>query len=176
MPAADENHPTEFAAPVRHVWHHGAGANFICTALLFNGIGTLLYLLSARLKSPHISAPASPLFRLYCCCRRSAMSSALFVVKKAGSGWIDIIPPAAIWAIVAVIGLELAGVAANMASLLPGVDGRYRRGHIPGHPRRYGAGGLYCRFWPSFRARYRGFSAAAPSSRCRHFTTRALNG
>ncbi|MGG5840455.1 solute carrier family 23 protein, partial [Huaxiibacter chinensis] len=43
-----------------------------------------------------------------------------FIVKKAGTGWLDVMfPPAAMGAIVAVIGLELAGVAANMAGLLP---------------------------------------------------------
>jgi uracil permease len=36
-----------------------------------------------------------------------------FIVKKAGTGWLDVMfPPAAMGAIVAVIGLELAGVAA----------------------------------------------------------------
>ena len=43
-----------------------------------------------------------------------------FIVKKAGTGWLDVLfPPAAMGAIVAVIGLELAGVAAGMAGLLP---------------------------------------------------------
>ncbi|MGQ7174429.1 solute carrier family 23 protein, partial [Escherichia sp. R-CC3] len=38
----------------------------------------------------------------------------------AGTGWLDVLfPPAAMGAIVAVIGLELAGVAAGMAGLLP---------------------------------------------------------
>lgn len=41
-------------------------------------------------------------------------------MKKAGTGWLDVLfPPAAMGAIVAVIGLELAGVAAGMAGLLP---------------------------------------------------------
>lgn len=45
-------------------------------------------------------------------------------MKKAGTGWLDVMfPPAAMGAIVAVIGLELAGVAANMAGLLP-ADGQ----------------------------------------------------
>ncbi|CBJ81743.1 uracil transport protein (NCS2 family) (fragment) [Xenorhabdus bovienii SS-2004] len=40
------------------------------------------------------------------------------IVKIAGRGWINVIfPPAAMGAIVAVIGLELAGVAADMAGL-----------------------------------------------------------
>ncbi|MCK8316029.1 uracil permease, partial [Erwinia amylovora] len=42
------------------------------------------------------------------------------IVKKAVTGWLDVMfPPAAMGASVAVIGLELAGVAANMAGLLP---------------------------------------------------------
>lgn len=40
--------------------------------------------------------------------------------QKAGTGWLNVLfPPAAMGAIVAVIGLELAGVAAGMAGLLP---------------------------------------------------------
>ncbi|UMP74420.1 hypothetical protein MJ565_20080 [Klebsiella pneumoniae] len=47
-----------------------------------------------------------------------------FIVKKAGTGWLDVMfSPAAMGAIVAVIGLELAGVAANMVRLLP-ADGQ----------------------------------------------------
>lgn len=51
----------------------------------------------------------------------AACCSAWFLyVKKAGTGWLDVLfPPAAMGAIVAVIGLELAGVAAGMAGLLP---------------------------------------------------------
>ncbi len=40
------------------------------TVLLFNGIGTLLYLLSVKGKSRLILVPALPLFHRYCyCCR-----------------------------------------------------------------------------------------------------------
>lgn len=53
-----------------------------------------------------------------CCLHR------LLYCQKAGTGWLDVMfPPAAMGAIVAVIGLELAGVAANMAGLLP-ADGQ----------------------------------------------------
>ncbi|WP_306668278.1 solute carrier family 23 protein, partial [Klebsiella aerogenes] len=42
------------------------------------------------------------------------------IVKVAGRGWINVMfPPAAMGAIVAVIGLELAQTAAGMAGLLP---------------------------------------------------------
>lgn len=51
---------------------------------------------------------------------RRAVLLVSFIVKKAGTGWLDVLfPPAAMGAIVAVIGLELAGVAAGMAGLLP---------------------------------------------------------
>lgn len=81
-----------------------------------------------------------PLFHLfYSCCRWATkwrwggfiLCGVLFclvalIVKKAGTGWLDVMfPPAAMGAIVAVIGLELAGVAANMAGLLPA------EGHAP---------------------------------------------
>ncbi|MCF3821923.1 solute carrier family 23 protein, partial [Salmonella enterica] len=43
-----------------------------------------------------------------------------FIFKKAGTGWLDVMfPPSAMGAIVAVIGLELSGVAAGIAGLLP---------------------------------------------------------
>lgn len=45
------------------------------------------------------------------------------IIKFAGTGWIDVIfPPAAMGAIVAVIGLELVPVAAEMAGWIPGAN------------------------------------------------------
>ncbi|XNM62662.1 solute carrier family 23 protein [Escherichia coli] len=102
------------------------------TVLLFNGLGTLLYLFICK-GNLATWAPALPLFLRCCCCYRGyevalvvlSMRGVLFcivsfIVKKAGTGWLDaMFPPAAMGAIVAVIGLELAGVAANMAGLLP---------------------------------------------------------
>jgi uracil permease len=108
------------------------------TVLLFNGIGTLLYLFICKGKIPGVSGIE---FRLYLSgaaavaaglrsgAGRFIMCGVLFclvsfIVKKAGTGWLDVMfPPAAMGAIVAVIGLELAGVAANMAGLLP-ADGQ----------------------------------------------------
>jgi uracil permease len=45
------------------------------------------------------------------------------IIGKVGTRWLDVVmPPAAMGAIVAVIGLELAGVAAQMAGLAPGLN------------------------------------------------------
>ncbi|HCC12847.1 MAG TPA: uracil permease, partial [Atlantibacter hermannii] len=104
------------------------------TVLLFNGIGTLLYLFICKGKIPAYLGSSfafiSPVLLLLPLGYELALGGfivcgALFclvalIVKKAGTGWLDVMfPPAAMGAIVAVIGLELAGVAANMAGLLP---------------------------------------------------------
>ena len=104
------------------------------TVLLFNGIGTLLYLFICRGKIPAYLGSSfafiSPVMLLLPLGYELALGGfilcgALFcvvalIVKKAGTGWLDVLfPPAAMGAIVAVIGLELAGVAAGMAGLLP---------------------------------------------------------
>jgi uracil permease len=104
------------------------------TVLLFNGIGTLLYLFICKGKIPAYLGSSfafiSPVLLLLPLGYEVAlggfiMCGVLFclvalMVKKAGIGWLDVIfPPAAMGAIVAVIGLELAGVAAGMAGLLP---------------------------------------------------------
>ncbi|GAB7259512.1 hypothetical protein DZS_48610 [Dickeya ananatis] len=103
------------------------------TVLLFNGIGTLLYLFICKGKIPAYLGSSfaflSPVFLLLPQGYEVALGGfilcgALFclvalLVKKVGTGWLNVIfPPAAMGAIVAVIGLELAGVAANMAGLL----------------------------------------------------------
>lgn len=104
------------------------------TVLLFNGLGTLLYLFICKGKIPAYLGSSfafiSPVLLLLPLGYEVALGGfilcgALFclvalIVKKAGTGWLDLMfPPAAMGAIVAVIGLELAGVAANMAGLLP---------------------------------------------------------
>ena len=115
------------------------------TVLLFNGLGTLLYLFICKGKIPAYLGSSfafiSPVLLLlplplgyevalggFILCGVLFCLVAL-IVKKAGTGWLDVMfPPAAMGAIVAVIGLELAGVAANMAGLLPAngasVDGK----------------------------------------------------
>lgn len=104
------------------------------TVLLFNGIGTLLYLFICKGKIPAYLGSSfafiSPVLLLLPLGYEVALGGFImcgvlfclvsFIVKKAGTGWLDVMfPPAAMGAIVAVIGLELAGVAAGMAGLLP---------------------------------------------------------
>ncbi|WP_168403847.1 uracil permease [Erwinia amylovora] len=104
------------------------------TVLLFNGIGTLIYLFICKGKIPAYLGSSfafiSPVLLLLPLGYEVALGGFIIcgvlfclvalIVKKAGTGWLDVMfPPAAMGAIVAVIGLELAGVAANMAGLLP---------------------------------------------------------
>lgn len=104
------------------------------TVLLFNGIGTLLYLFICKGKIPAYLGSSfafiSPVLLLLPLGYEAAlggfiMCGVLFclvslIVQRAGTGWLDVIfQPAAMGAIVAVIGLELAVVAAGMAGLLP---------------------------------------------------------
>lgn len=104
------------------------------TVLLFNGIGTLMYLFICKGKIPAYLGSSfafiSPVMLLLPLGYELALGGFIvcgglfclvaLIVKKAGTAWLDVVfPPAAMGAIVAVIGLELAGVAANMAGLLP---------------------------------------------------------
>ncbi|OCA53365.1 uracil permease [Photorhabdus namnaonensis] len=111
------------------------------TILLFNGIGTLLYLVICKGKVPAYLGSSfafiSPVLLLLPLGYELALGGFIIcgvlfclvslIVKVAGRSWINaLFPPAAMGAIVAVIGLELAGVAADMAGLRPvegaGVD------------------------------------------------------
>lgn len=104
------------------------------TVLLFNGIGTLLYLIICRGRIPAYLGSSfafiSPVLLLLPLGYELALGGFIvcgllfclvsLIVKIAGRNWINIIfPPAAMGAIVAVIGLELAQTAAGMAGLLP---------------------------------------------------------
>ncbi|TDB63223.1 uracil permease [Photorhabdus khanii] len=104
------------------------------TILLFNGIGTLLYLIICKGKIPAYLGSSfafiSPVLLLLPLGYELALGGFILcgvlfclvslIVKVAGRGWINVLfPPAAMGAIVAVIGLELAGVAADMAGLRP---------------------------------------------------------
>lgn len=104
------------------------------TILLFNGIGTLLYLVICKGKIPAYLGSSfafiSPVLLLLPLGYELALGGFIvcgllfclvaLLVKVAGRGWINVMfPPAAMGAIVAVIGLELAGVAADMAGLRP---------------------------------------------------------
>src|SRR5690625_1119607 len=110
------------------------------TILLMNGIGTLLYLFITKGKIPAYLGSSfafiSPVLVVldkfngpegysYVLGGFLAVGIVLtvvgIIVKFAGVGWIDVIfPPAAMGAIVAVIGLELVPVAAEMAGWIPG--------------------------------------------------------
>ncbi|WP_334468527.1 uracil permease [Arsenophonus sp. PmNCSU2021_1] len=107
------------------------------TVLLFNGIGTLLYLIICRGRIPAYLGSSfafiSPVLLLLPLGYELALGGFIIcgllfclvalIVKIAGRNWINIIfPPAAMGAIVAVIGLELAQTAAGMAGLLPKAD------------------------------------------------------
>lgn len=102
--------------------------------LFMNGIGTLLFILITKGKSPAylgssfaFIAPANIVISKYgypyalggfvavgfCGCLLA------FIIKKCGTKWIDIVlPPAAMGPVVALIGLELSATAANNAGLL----------------------------------------------------------
>lgn len=117
------------------------------TSLLLNGVGTLLYLwickgrVPAYLGSsfafiaPVLAVLAQPALGGYAAAQGGFIAFGLFfvlvsqVVRVAGTRWIDILfPAAAMGAIVAVIGLELAPVAADMAGLTGKVSGPFTAG------------------------------------------------
>jgi uracil permease len=103
------------------------------TSLLMNGIGTLLYLIICKGRIPAYLGSSfafiSPVFLImsqygYAAAQSGFILFGLFfilmslLVKKVGVAWIDVVfPPAAMGAIVATIGLELAPAAASMAGL-----------------------------------------------------------
>ncbi|MED1202794.1 uracil permease [Heyndrickxia acidicola] len=108
------------------------------TILLLNGIGTLLYIFITKGKIPAylgssfaFIAPVGAVLANHA--GGNGYNYALggflavgiillivsFIVKVAGTGWIDVIfPPAAMGAVVAVIGLQLVPTAAQMAGLV----------------------------------------------------------
>ena len=104
------------------------------TALFMNGIGTILYLFICKGKIPSylgssfaFIAPVLAVMAVgmpYEAAQGGFIAFGLafvilsFVVRFVGIGWIDVLfPPAAMGAIVAVIGLELAPVAMSMAGI-----------------------------------------------------------
>lgn len=104
------------------------------TVLLMNGVGTLLYIFITKGKIPAFLGSSfafiSPVFLVmsgssYHAALSGFIVSGLIFIAVAilfrylGTGWIHVVfPPAAMGAIVAIIGLELAPVAANMAGLI----------------------------------------------------------
>jgi uracil permease len=108
------------------------------TILLMNGIGTLLYLFICRGQIPaYLGSSFAFISPVLVVMSTSSYSAALggfivvglifcligLLVRFAGTKWIDVVfPPAAMGAIVAVIGLELVPVAAEMAGFIPPAD------------------------------------------------------
>lgn len=114
--------------------------------LLLNGIGTLIYLILCKGKAPaflgssfaFISPTISVIISSSDYKNNFAMAlggyiasglvfaTVALIIGKVGTKWLDVIlPPAAMGAIVALIGLELAGTAAGMAGFLPDANGSY---------------------------------------------------
>ena len=104
--------------------------------LLFNGIGTLIYIVITRGKIPAFLGPSAAFIAgMVAVMGSEGYGAALagciavgvifviagVVVDKVGMGWIDVIlPPAAMGSVVAVIGLSLARFACGLAGLVPG--------------------------------------------------------
>ncbi|MBQ5859523.1 MAG: uracil permease [Selenomonadales bacterium] len=103
------------------------------TILLFNGIGTLLYLFICKGKVPaYLGSSFAFLSPVFLVLPQYGYEAALggfivvgaifclvaLLIRKVGTTWIDVVfPPAAMGAIVAVSGLELMPTAASMAGL-----------------------------------------------------------
>jgi uracil permease len=106
------------------------------TSLLMNGIGTLIYLIVTKGRIPAYLGSSfafiAPVFAVMGAASLGGYAAAQggfiafgvffmlisFIIRFAGINWIDVIfPPAAMGAIVAIIGLELAPVATEMAGL-----------------------------------------------------------
>ncbi|HZG71430.1 MAG TPA: uracil permease [Chondromyces sp.] len=104
------------------------------TILLMNGIGTLIYIFLCKGQIPAYLGSSfaflSPVFAVLATSSYNAALGGFIVVglifilvalliRVAGTKWIDVVfPPAAMGAIVAVIGLELVPTAAEMAGLI----------------------------------------------------------
>lgn len=108
--------------------------------LLMNGIGTLLFILITKGKSPAYLGSSfaflSPVFIVIAAdglgyqyalggfiCAGAIFSITAIIIKFVGVDWIDaVLPPAAMGPIVALIGLELAGSAATTGGIIGGGD------------------------------------------------------
>jgi uracil permease len=109
------------------------------TSLLMNGVGTLVYLIVTRGRipaylgssfafiAPVLAVLAVPALGGYAAAQGGFIVFGLFfilisfIVRQAGTRWLEVVfPPAAMGAVVAIIGLELAPTAAQMAGLVQG--------------------------------------------------------
>lgn len=109
------------------------------TVLLFNGIGTLLYIAITKAGIPSylgssfaFIAPAAAIIASHgygyalggFIAAGAVFSIVGLIVSKTGVNWINVLfPPAAMGAILAVMGLELGPTAANMAGFIPDATG-----------------------------------------------------
>ncbi len=118
------------------------------TALFMNGIGTILYLVICKGRLPAYLGSSfafiSPILAVmgtagmaYGDAQGGFIAFGLsfivlsFIINKVGTGWIDfVLPPAAMGAVVSVIGLELAPLALNMAGFMGDTSAAT---HIPNH-------------------------------------------
>lgn len=117
----------------------GVPIELISIVLLMNGIGTILYTYICKNKIPaYLGSSFAFISPVLLVIPTYGYQAALWgfiavgltfivvavIVKYAGTKWMDVLfPPAAMGAIVAVIGLELAGSAAQMAGLVVGSAG-----------------------------------------------------
>ena len=122
-----------FSASVLVPWLFGINASIV---LLMNGIGTLIFIAVTKGKAPAylgssfaFLSPAlllinDPNFGYRYALGGFVMTGVIFclvaiLIKFAGTEWIDVVlPPAAMGPVVALIGLELAGTAANNGGLI----------------------------------------------------------
>ena len=122
-----------FSASVLVPWLFGINAAIV---LLMNGIGTLIFICITKGKSPAYLGSSfaflSPTFLLLANPEYGyqyalggfvivglIFSAVAIMIKFVGTKWIDIVlPPAAMGPVVALIGLELAGTAANNGGLI----------------------------------------------------------
>lgn len=104
------------------------------TVLFFNGLGTIIYFIITKGKIPaFLGSSFAFLAPVFIVMKSSSYNAALggfiasglvfvlvaFLIKLFGIKWVDVVfPPAAMGAIVAIIGLELAPVAAKMAGFV----------------------------------------------------------
>ncbi|AHM56107.1 uracil permease UraA [Peptoclostridium acidaminophilum DSM 3953] len=104
------------------------------TVLFFNGLGTIIYFIITKGKIPaFLGSSFAFLAPVFIVMKSSSYNAALggfiasglvfvlvaFLIKLFGTKWVDVVfPPAAMGAIVAIIGLELAPVAAKMAGFV----------------------------------------------------------
>ncbi|MGI6776998.1 MAG: uracil permease [Acetivibrionales bacterium] len=131
---------------VPYLFNQAAGEQIIDPALvlLMNGIGTLIFLVVGKGKAPAylgssfafigpaisiITSSASHAENFSKALGGFIVSGALFIIVafiigKVGTRWLDVVlPPAAMGPIVALIGLELAYTATDMAGLFPNENG-----------------------------------------------------